>query len=54
MCIRDRAFADAAEEAAAEPDNADLLEAALGRRTHDTLVLETEEDTCLLYTSRCV
>lgn len=33
------------EEAAAEPDNADLLEAALGRRTHDTLVLETEEDT---------
>lgn len=26
-------------------DNADLLEAALGRRTHDTLVLETEEDT---------
>lgn len=34
-----------AKEAAAEPDNADLLEAALGRRTHDTLVLETEEDT---------
>ena len=42
----EKAFADAAEEAAAEPDNADLLEAALGRRTHDTLVLETEEDTC--------
>ena len=41
----EEAFADAAEEAAAEPDNADLLEAALGRRTHDTLVLETEEDT---------
>ena len=40
----EEAFADAAEEAAAEPDNADLLEAALGRRTHDTLVLETEED----------
>lgn len=41
----EEAFADAAEEEAAEPDNADLLEAALGRRTHDTLVLETEEDT---------
>lgn len=41
----EEAFADAAEEAAAEPGNADLLEAALGRRTHDTLVLETEEDT---------
>lgn len=41
----EEAFADVAEEAAAEPDNADLLEAALGRRTHDTLVLETEEDT---------
>ena len=41
----EEAFADAAEEASAEPDNADLLEAALGRRTHDTLVLETEEDT---------
>ena len=41
----EEAFADAAEEAAAESDNADLLEAALGRRTHDTLVLETEEDT---------
>ena len=40
----EEAFADAAEEAATEPDNADLLEAALGRRTHDTLVLETEED----------
>lgn len=40
----EEAFADAAEEAAVEPDNADLLEAALGRRTHDTLVLETEED----------
>ena len=41
----EEAFADAAEEAAAEPDNADLLEAALGRRTHASLVLETEEDT---------
>ena len=41
----EEAFADAAEEEAAEPGNADLLDAALGHRTHGTLVLETEEDT---------
>lgn len=34
------AFAEAAEE-----DNGDLLEAALGHRIHETIVVETEEDT---------
>lgn len=41
----EEAFVDAAEEALVEPGNADLLDAALGHRTHETLVLETEEDT---------
>ncbi|MEC4183681.1 signal recognition particle-docking protein FtsY [Adlercreutzia sp. R21] len=41
----EEAFADAAREVAAEPADADLLDAALGHRTHETIVVETEEDT---------
>lgn len=41
----EEAFEDAAEEALAEPADADLLDAALGHRTHETIVVETEEDT---------
>ena len=41
----EEAFAEAAEEALAEPADADLLDAALGHRTHETIVVEAEEDT---------
>ena len=39
------AFAEAAREVAEEPADGDLLAAALGHRTGETIVAETEEDT---------
>lgn len=41
----EEAFADAVAEAEAEPADAGLLEAALGHRTRETIVAETQEDT---------
>ncbi|WP_302963236.1 signal recognition particle-docking protein FtsY [uncultured Adlercreutzia sp.] len=40
----EEALVEAAGEIEAEPADADLLEAALGRRTHETIVAETTED----------
>ena len=40
----EEALVEAAEEIEAEPADADLLEAALGRRIHETIVAETAED----------
>ncbi len=41
----EEALVEAAEEMVAEPADGDLVEAALGRRTHETIVIETDEDT---------
>lgn len=40
----EEALVEVAGEIEAEPADADLLEAALGRRTHETIVAETAED----------
>ena len=43
----EEAFAEAVVEAVEEPADADFLEAALGHRTDETIVAETEEDTAV-------
>ena len=40
----EEAFAEAVVEAAEEPTDADILEAALGHRTDETIVAEDEDD----------
>ncbi len=40
----EEALVEAAEEMVAEPADADLLEAALGRRTHETIVAEVADE----------
>ena len=40
----EEAFAEAVVEAAEEPTDADILEAALGHRTDETIVAENEDD----------